>query len=190
MTIKTLAVAIIAWLGASPLLAWSPTWEAQKTLVGGHAWAEVLADTDGAALIRAAVDIAAPPSTVWAVMTDCALTKRFITNVVSCTVLQGDQRSGWDVRDQFSRGNMFLPDIHNVVRSEYHPCTHIRFKRAGGNLEIDVVLAFLGRMHLEMTGLVDREVSFTPIADAVGFDGVLDLPLLHQLRLSDLRHGR
>jgi len=41
------------------------------------------------------------------------------------------------VRDQFSHGNMFLPDIHNVVRSEYQPYSLIRFQKAGGDLAIE-----------------------------------------------------
>ncbi len=137
MNAKTLAVALAACLAATPLLAWAPTVATQRTLRGGQAWAEVLPDTDGAALIRSAVDIDAPPSTVWAVMTDCRIAGRLIADLVSCTVLQGDQRHGWDVRDQFSRGNIFLPDIHNVVRSEYLPFSLIRFKKAGGDLKIE-----------------------------------------------------
>jgi len=137
MTGKTLALALAACLAATPLLAWAPTPDTQRTLNSGQAWAEVLPSADGAALIRAAVDIAAPPSTVWAVMTDCRLAGRFIADLASCTVLQGDQRQGWDVRDQFSHGNMFLPDIHNVVRSEYQPYSLIRFQKAGGDLAIE-----------------------------------------------------
>jgi len=137
MTVKTLALALAACLFATPLLAWAPTPATQKVLRSGQAWAEVLPDADGAALIRSAVDIAAPPATVWAVMTDCRLASRFISDLASCTVLQGDQRRGWDVRDQFSHGNLFLPDIHNVVRSVYQPYSLIRFQKAGGNLKIE-----------------------------------------------------
>jgi uncharacterized protein YndB with AHSA1/START domain len=130
-------LALAGWLAATPLLAWAPTATAERTLRAGQAWAEVLPDTDGAALIRAAVDIKAPPSTVWAVMTDCRLAQRFIADLASCTVLSGDQRQGWDVRDQFSRGNIFLPDLHNVVRSEYQPYSLIRFRKAGGDLKAE-----------------------------------------------------
>lgn len=137
MKAKLVGLSLALCVAATPLLAWGPTTAAQKTLRGGQAWAEVLSDTDGAALIRAAVDIEAPPATVWAVMTDCKLAGRFIADLASCTVLKGDQRQGWDVRDQFSKGNMFLPDIHNVVRSEYLPYSSIRFKRAGGDLQIE-----------------------------------------------------
>src|SRR5437763_1211619 len=43
---------------------------------------------------------------------------------------------------------------------------------------------------LEVAGLVDGEVALAPVADAVGLDGVLDLPFLHQFRLSAFRHRR
>jgi uncharacterized protein YndB with AHSA1/START domain len=122
---------------ALPLLGWAPTAATEKALRDGGAWTEVLADTEGAALIRAAVDIPAPPQTVWTVMTDCRLTFKMIADLTSCTVLEGDQRKGWDVREQVTHGNIFLPDIHNVVHSDYQPYSLIRFRRVGGNLKIE-----------------------------------------------------
>jgi hypothetical protein len=131
------ATAMLAFLCASPLLAWAPTSETERSLAGGQAWAEVLPDTDGAALIRAAVDIQAPPKVVWAVMTDCRLAGRMIANLISCKIVQGDLTHGWDVREQVTRGNLFIPDLHNVVRSEYQPFSLIKFQRAGGDLRIE-----------------------------------------------------
>jgi hypothetical protein len=122
---------------ATPLRAWAPTAATDRTLRGGAAWAEVLPDTDGAALIRAAVDIPASPQTVWAVMTDCRLAFRMIADLTRCSVLEGDLRKGWDVREQVTHGNLFLPDIHNVVHSDYQPYTLIRFRRVGGDLKIE-----------------------------------------------------
>jgi hypothetical protein len=134
----TLAVmAALAWLCASPLLAWAPSAQTERSLVGGQAWAEVLPDADGAALIRAAIDIPAPPKVVWSVMTDCRLAGRMIANLVSCKIMRGDQAQGWDVREQITRGNVLLPDLRNVVRSEYQPFSLIKFQRAGGDLRIE-----------------------------------------------------
>ena len=59
MNLKVLALAITASLAATPLFAWAPTAVTQKTLARGQAWAEVLPDTEGAALIRAAVMLGA-----------------------------------------------------------------------------------------------------------------------------------
>lgn len=119
---------------AAQARAWSPD---AATLARGQAWAEVLPSGDGAALIHAAVDIPAPPRTVWAVMTDCAMTRRLVANAVSCRVLSGDIRGGWDVREQVTRGGWLLPDIHNVYRSDYQPFGLIRFRKAGGNLKVE-----------------------------------------------------
>jgi uncharacterized protein YndB with AHSA1/START domain len=132
-----------AWLMAavaaplSPAVAWSPDAKVERTLDQGQAWAEVLPDTDGAGLIHAAIDIAAPPSTVWSVITDCRLAAKLVATVTSCTVMQSDPQARWDVREQVTRGNIFLPTIHNVLRSDYQPYSLIRFHRLSGDLKIE-----------------------------------------------------
>src|SRR5471030_1547383 len=113
--------------GATGAMAWTPDNQLQRQLARGESWAEVLPADDGAGLIHAAIDIAAPPSVVWAVMTDCRMASRLVITVTSCTVMQGDQRTGWDVREQVTRGNFFVPVIHNVFRSDYQPYSLIRF---------------------------------------------------------------
>ncbi len=100
------------------------------------AWADVQPSTDGAGLIHAAINIAAPPRTVWAVMTDCRMASRLITTMTSCRIVDGDQRSGWDVREQVTKANFFVPEMRNVFRSDYHPYTVIRFHRTSGDLKI------------------------------------------------------
>ncbi len=133
----TLALAAAAWCAASPLLAWTPPSEAQKSLAAGKAWADVTPDTDGVAVIRAAVDIPAPARTVWSVMTDCRLAARMIANLTSCKIVDGDQTRGWDVREQITHGNLFVPTIRNVVRSDYQPYSLIRFHKVGGDLKVE-----------------------------------------------------
>jgi len=132
-----LTAIFFAGFAATPVLAWAPTPQVEQGLLRGGAWAEVLPDTDGAGMIHAAIDIAAPPRTVWAVMTDCALARRMIANLVSCKVVGGDQKSGWDVREQITRGNLFIPSIRNVVRADYQPYSLIRFRRVGGDLKAE-----------------------------------------------------
>ena len=116
---------------------WEPPRDVQRQLLGGKAWADVLPDTDGAWLVHAAIDIPAPPKTVWAVMTDCRFAARLVTTLTSCKILSGDRDKGWDVREQVTRGNVFLPEIHNILRTDYQPFTVIRFHRAGGNLKAE-----------------------------------------------------
>jgi len=126
-----------AFLAATPVLAWTPPIDAQKSLAAGRAWADVAPDADGVAVIRAAVDIAAPARTVWSVMTDCRLAARMIANLTSCKVVDGDQARGWDVREQITHGNLIVPTIRNVVRSDYQPYSLIRFHRVGGDLKTE-----------------------------------------------------
>lgn len=131
----TVLIALLA--GASSALAWAPDAQVARELVRGDSWAEVLPAPDGAGLIHAAIDIAAPPRTVWAVMTDCKMAARLVVTVTSCKILQGDQRTGWDVREQVTRGNLFVPAIRNVFRSDYQPYSLIRFHRISGDLRIE-----------------------------------------------------
>jgi uncharacterized protein YndB with AHSA1/START domain len=132
-----LAIFSVLFGGATSALAWAPDAQVQRQLQRGQSWAEVLPAPDGAGLVHAAIDIAAPPSTVWAVMTDCKMASRLVVTLTSCRVVQGDQRSGWDVREQVTKGSLFLPQIRNVVRADYQPYSLIRFHRQGGDLRIE-----------------------------------------------------
>jgi uncharacterized protein YndB with AHSA1/START domain len=121
----------------SPVFAWEPDPAVERTLAEGRAWAEVLPDTDGAGLIHAAIDIAAPPKTVWRVMTDCRLAAKLVATVTSCKVLQSDPQDRWDVREQVTRGGLFFPSLHNVFRSDYERYSLIRFHRVSGDMKIE-----------------------------------------------------
>jgi len=132
----TLLLACVA-MPICPALAWGPDPQVERTLAQGHAWAEVLPDTEGAGLIHAAIDIAAPARAVWAVMTDCRLAAKLVVTVTSCKVLQSDPQARWDVREQVTRGGLFLPTIHNVIRADYQPYSLIRFHRLSGDLRIE-----------------------------------------------------
>ena len=130
-------------LGALPILAasfayaWVPDPGAQATLASGKPFSEVLASTEGAGQIQAAIDIAAPPKTVWTVMNDCKGISRIVASMTICRVLSADPRHGWDIREQVTKGNLFIPTIHNVIRNDYQPYTLIRFRKAGGDLKVE-----------------------------------------------------
>ncbi len=132
-------LALLTALLANPsaALAWAPDAQAMRQLARGVSWAEVLPSPGGAAIIHAAIDIAAPPKAVWAVMTDCKMAAKLVVTVTVCKVVQGDQRAGWDVREQVTRGNLIVPPIRNVFRSDYQPYTLIRFHRLAGDLRIE-----------------------------------------------------
>ena len=134
------AAALVLAVVVAPLTraaAWSPDPQVQRVLTRGQAWAEVLPDAQGAGLIHAAIDIPAPPKTVWSVMTDCKLASRLIISVTSCKVLRADPGARWDIREQVTKGGVFFPSLRNIFRSDYQPYSLIRFHRLGGDLKIE-----------------------------------------------------
>ena len=131
MALAALAGAAVA---AAPPPGWSPGPAAASDLAHGQAWAEVLPGPDGTGVIHAAVDIPAPAKTVWRVMTDCAFAQRLVVTVTSCRVLHADPSGAWDVREQVTKGNFIVPEIHNIFRSDYQPYARIAFRKAGGDL--------------------------------------------------------
>jgi carbon monoxide dehydrogenase subunit G len=97
---------------------------------------EVEADTHGASGdIRAQVDIAAPPATVWKVLIDCAEVPHLMVGAKSCRVLQHDPSGRWDVREQVSQGAL-LPAIRTVLRSDYDAPRAVHFHRIDGDLKV------------------------------------------------------
>jgi carbon monoxide dehydrogenase subunit G len=97
---------------------------------------EVVADTKGASGdIRAQVDIAATPATVWRVLIDCSQVPHLMVGAKSCKVLQHDPAGHWDVREQISSGGL-LPAIRTVMRSDYEAPRSVHFHRVDGDLKV------------------------------------------------------
>ena len=130
-------IAAALFLAGGAARAWAPDPGIQRTLLSGRPYSDVTPSTEGAGLIQAAIDIAAPPKTVWGVMNDCPALKKIIGGLVGCRIVSGDPAHGWDIREQVTKGNFFIPRIRNVVRNEYQPYTSIRFRKAGGDLMIE-----------------------------------------------------
>lgn len=108
--------------------------EAPRVLKAGLPWISVTLDPDGeSARIHAAIDIPAAPERIWRTMTDCRYAARLVASVTQCRVLQ--QGAGWDIREHVTRGNMLLPTLRNVFRSDYEPYRRIRFHRVDGDLK-------------------------------------------------------
>jgi hypothetical protein len=107
---------------------------ADRSLKAGMPWISVTLDPDGeSARIHAAIDIPAPAERIWKAMTDCRYAAKLVTSVTRCRVLQ--QGAGWDIREHVTKGNLFLPTLRNVFRSDYEPFKRIRFKRVDGDLK-------------------------------------------------------
>jgi len=93
-------------------------------------------DADGSSgVIRAAIDIAAPPEVIWSVMTDCDLAPRMVANLQSCRVLERDPQGRWDVREQVSRPT-FAPSVRTVFREDFEAPRRMTFHRVGGDLKV------------------------------------------------------
>ncbi len=117
--------------------AWAPGPQAETALAAGQAWSEVLSDPGhSSGVVHAAVDIAAPPATVWRVMTDCAHAPRLVVNLKSCRVIDRDPLGRWDVREHISKGGLIMPAVRSVFRSEYDKPRTITFHRVGGDLKV------------------------------------------------------
>jgi hypothetical protein len=91
-------------------------------------------EAEGAARVSAAIDIAAAPDKVWAVMTDCARAATFVPDLVSCRILESDPNGAWDVREHIIDWAWYLPNIRNVFRSDYEPPRVLRFRRIDGDM--------------------------------------------------------
>jgi uncharacterized protein YndB with AHSA1/START domain len=129
------AIVITTALIARHAAAWEPDGAARASMRSNGAWADVQPAPNGAGLIHGAVDIAAPPQLVWRIMTDCRETPKLITSADPCRVMSSGP--GWDVREQTTRGGLFVPTIHNIYRSDYQPFTLIRFHKVGGDLKVE-----------------------------------------------------
>lgn len=134
----TLLVLGLLALAGGPGHAFELTPKAHAALKRGEPYAEVSPDPDGVAgRVRAVIDIDAPPSDVWRVMTDCASAKAMISTLTSCRVIEGDQARGWDIREHLLRRNLIFPGMRIVFRSDYEPFSRIRFRLVEGDLKVE-----------------------------------------------------
>lgn len=80
---------------------------------------------------RASMDVDAPPSVVWSILSDCGQARKFMRNLLSCRVLQrGD---GWDVREHRSRSWLLMPTLRNVSRITLEPNRRLSFHLIEGD---------------------------------------------------------
>src|SRR5258708_21447864 len=129
-----LVIAALAATSAAAAMELPP--KAQAALDRGRPYAEVKPDPDGSSgMIRAAIDIAAPPEVIWSVMTDCDLAPRMVANLKSCRILDRDPQGGWDVREQISKMT-FVPSVRSVFREDFEPPRRLTFHRTGGDLKV------------------------------------------------------
>jgi uncharacterized protein YndB with AHSA1/START domain len=80
---------------------------------------------------RASMDVRAPPSAVWSILSDCGQARRFMRDLVSCRVL--DRGEGWDIREHRVRGFPLGPVMRNVSRITLEPNRRLAFRRVEGD---------------------------------------------------------
>jgi len=100
-------------------------------------------------LIEAAIDIGAPPDTVWRVMTGCEEALTIVPHIQSCEIISAPTQSSpsatySDTRRHIVQYSMFFPKTVNEFRSVYAPNRTIQFEKSGGDLKV-----LRGLWHLE-----------------------------------------
>ena len=109
----------------------------------------VTRDREGgaAALVFGAVDIDAPPSTVWKIMLDCSLAPDIVPGLKSCEIVEDSADGLWDIREHHVSFGAVFSDFVNIFRSDYIPNEEIQFQLVGGDLKTQE-----GVWRLEATG--------------------------------------
>ncbi|MBP6546925.1 MAG: SRPBCC family protein [Phenylobacterium sp.] len=121
---KSMLVLALSALAAPALAA--PAFDAAPTV-------SAKAEGGSAGVIRAAMDVAAPPAVVWKVLSDCAAAPRYMPKLLSCKTLERDPAGKWDVREHRLEGNAFKPVMRNVFRTTLEPPRRLAFHRTGGD---------------------------------------------------------
>jgi carbon monoxide dehydrogenase subunit G len=92
-------------------------------------------DERGAMVVHTSIDIAAPPATVWAVITDCDRAPKYVPNMESCRIVERDPAGHWQMRATVMNIAL-LPRIHTLSRLEFEPRRRMSFAKAGGDMKI------------------------------------------------------
>jgi carbon monoxide dehydrogenase subunit G len=91
-------------------------------------------DARDAMVVHAAIDIEAPPSIVWNVITDCNRAPKYVPNMESCRIVEREPRGG-QIRESI-HNVMLLPRIRSRSRVEFDKDRRMSFKNAGGDMRI------------------------------------------------------
>ncbi len=94
---------------------------------------EAHADDHGRGVVRASVDIAAPPAVVFDVILDCARAARMSPGVKSCRVVSRAP-DGSEIREHTVKWGFFWPTLRSTSRVTLTPDREIRFTCIGGDI--------------------------------------------------------
>jgi hypothetical protein len=85
-------------------------------------------------ILDSSIDIAAPPATVWKVITDCDRAPKFVPNMESCRVVERGA-NGSDIHETVIN-YVIVPRIRTISRMEAEPSRRVSYTRIGGNMRI------------------------------------------------------
>ncbi|WP_454718402.1 SRPBCC family protein [Caulobacter segnis] len=91
------------------------------------------ADNHGRGMVRASVDIAAPPAVVFRIILDCDRAARMSPGVKSCRVVSRAP-DGTEIREHTVRWSFFLPTMRSTSRVTLIPDREIHFTCIGGDI--------------------------------------------------------
>ena len=142
--LRALTTLILSGILFVPLLAFAQTAyevtpEDEAVLQNQEALTHVWRDKsrrDGALDVFGAIDIQAPPSVIWNIMTDCTRGHEIVMGMRSCDVLETSPNKSSDIRQQVFDMGPFLPDAKTRFQSDYVPYKTITIRRVGGDLKI------------------------------------------------------
>ena len=103
-----------------------------ETRDGGIA-VEAHADDRGRGVVRASVDIDAPPGVVFRIILDCGRAARMSPGVKSCRVVSR-AADGTEIREHTVKWGFFLPTLRSTSRVTLEPDREIRFTCIGGDI--------------------------------------------------------
>jgi ribosome-associated toxin RatA of RatAB toxin-antitoxin module len=83
--------------------------------------------------VRAAIRIAAPPSRVYAAMTNCATALKFVPHLRECVVVERDPQGRSELISHVSDIGWFMPTSRYTFRAEYDPPKSIDFRHVAGD---------------------------------------------------------
>lgn len=100
-----------------------------------HVWRDKSRE-DGAIDVYGAIDVAASPETIWAVMLNCELSVKIVKDMKYCTVTETAPDASWDIRQQVFSLGFPLPEVKTEFKSVYTPYRTITISREGGDMKV------------------------------------------------------
>lgn len=86
--------------------------------------------------VNAAILIKAEPKAIWHVLTACGIAPKYVSNVVSCSLLRTSDDGATQLFAQKVKPAFFLPSFKHVFRLHYQPYTRIDVTRVSGPIAV------------------------------------------------------